>query len=91
MSVIRSKVEIEKAKGDNKFQEIITVGGTGVAVVSFIGDDAAQECKSYPYLKNSPVGESTLIFKLIMLQAQVLQCQKVPYLLLRLKMFLISM
>ena len=41
MSVIRSKVEIEKAKGDNKFQEIITVGGTGVAVVSFIGDDAA--------------------------------------------------
>ena len=65
MSVIRSKVEIEKAKGDNKFQEIITVGGTGVAVVSFIGDDAAQECKSYPYIKNSPVCESTLIFKLI--------------------------
>ncbi|MDE5080943.1 MAG: hypothetical protein O4859_06315 [Trichodesmium sp. St18_bin1] len=65
ISVIRSKVEIEKAKGDNKFQEIITVGGAGVAVVSLIGDDAAKECKSYPYLKNSPVCESTLIFKLI--------------------------
>ena len=59
------------------------MGGAGVAVVSLIGDDAAKECKSYPYLKNSPVCESTLIFKLIMVRAQALQCQKVPCLQLR--------
>ncbi|NEP82841.1 MAG: hypothetical protein F6K17_05100 [Okeania sp. SIO3C4] len=67
---IRSQVEIEKAKNDRTFQELISVVGTAVAVVSFIGDDAQKQCESLPLLpKNSQVCENTLIFKLIIIVA----------------------
>ncbi|NEQ40986.1 MAG: hypothetical protein F6K40_34145 [Okeania sp. SIO3I5] len=66
INAIRSQVEIEKAKNDQNFQELISVVGTAVAVVSFMGDDPQNKCELIPLLsKNSPVCENTLILKLI--------------------------
>ncbi|OZH53065.1 hypothetical protein AFK68_20190 [Hydrocoleum sp. CS-953] len=66
INAVRSQVEIEKAKSDHNFQELIAVGGTGVAVVSFIGDDAKQQCELI-FSKKSDICDNTLIFKLIMI------------------------
>jgi len=72
ISAIRSQVEIEKAKNDQNFQELLSVLGTGVAVVSFIGDDAKEQCE-FIFPKKSPICENTLLFKLIIiLSASVL-------------------
>ncbi len=66
INAIRSQVEIEKAKNDQNFQELISVVGTGVAVVSFIGDDAEKGCELI-FPKKSLVCENTLLFKLIII------------------------
>ncbi|MGD1711826.1 hypothetical protein [Dapis sp. BLCC M172] len=68
INAVRSQVEIEKAKSDHNFQELIAVGGTGVAFVSFIGDDAEKECKLIiPKNYHGSVCDNILIFKLMIL------------------------
>ncbi len=63
---IRSQVEIEKAKSDRNFQELIAVGGTGVTFVSLMGDNAEKQCQSIiPNNWESLLCDNILVFKLI--------------------------
>ncbi|MGD1805369.1 hypothetical protein ACP6PL_07990 [Dapis sp. BLCC M126] len=71
INAIRSQVEIEKAKNDQNFQELISVVGTGVAVLSFIGNDPKKECELI-FPKNFFICESTLLLKVtIILTASI--------------------
>ncbi len=60
----RSQVEIEKAKSDRNFKELIVVVGTGFGFVNSMGGAAQQQCKLI-FPKNYLICENTLILKLI--------------------------
>ncbi|MGD1704596.1 hypothetical protein [Dapis sp. BLCC M229] len=66
INAIRSQVEIEKAKSDRNFQELITVVGTGVTIVTIMDNDARRQCELI-LSKESFVCENTLIFKFIVI------------------------
>ena len=67
INAIRSQTEIEKAKVDRDFKELITVVGIGVAIAGLTGDNAATECKSifndrFFLCQNTFVYNITLVF-----------------------------
>ncbi|MEM1172493.1 MAG: hypothetical protein AAGJ08_26295 [Cyanobacteria bacterium P01_H01_bin.35] len=65
INAIRTQVEIEKAKSDRDFKELIAVVGTGVAVAGLTGDDAIKECKSMLGDKFF-LCQNTLLYKLVL-------------------------
>ncbi|NEP91281.1 MAG: hypothetical protein F6K18_33235 [Okeania sp. SIO2C2] len=65
INAIRSQIEIEKAKSDRDFKELIAVVGTGVAVAGLTGDNATTECKSI-FGDKFFLCQNTLIYKLIL-------------------------
>ena len=66
IKAIRSQVEIEKAKSDRNFQELIAVIGGGLAIASLAGDK--EECESILGQNFIPpiICQTTLAYKLIL-------------------------
>ncbi|MGD1705163.1 hypothetical protein [Dapis sp. BLCC M229] len=65
INAIRSQIEIEKAKSDRDFKELIAVVGTGVAVAGLTGDNAITECKSM-FGDKFFLCQNTLLYKFIL-------------------------
>ena len=47
INAVRSRIEVKKAESDRNFQELVTVVGAGIAVVSIVQRTTRQECKAF--------------------------------------------
>lgn len=67
INAIRSQIEIEKAKSDRNFKELIAVIGGGLAIASLAGD--TKECESIlpkEFFLTQNICQNTLSYKLIL-------------------------
>ena len=53
INIIRSQIEAEKAKRDRNFQNLVTVIGTGTALMSFIDNDG-KKCDTIIEVATNP-------------------------------------